>query len=140
MAKSRKQQRTARGAVANAAETVKETVVDVAKATTRIAENYVVEPVKKVLGLGKKKPIKKRHVRPNRQASAAGPSPLVRGKSSSAKTMSAGIAKSMPILTTAESAVSSKPVSAPANGGFDQSDLGSSRSNRRRANRRTSEG
>jgi hypothetical protein len=141
MAKSRKQQRTAKGAVANAAKQVNETVIDAAKATTKVAETYVVEPAKTVLGPAKKKPAKKRHVRPARPAPTVETGPLTRGTSIAARTMSAGVAKGIVAPTPTGSTVGITRLKRPQSmaSGSIASDSTSSRSIRRLARRRASE-
>jgi len=139
MAKSRKQQKMAKNAVANAAHTVKETVVDAAKATTKAVHSYIVEPVKHILTPKKVKPAKKRHVRPPKGSESAAPPPLARGRSHSARRMSAGIAKT--VGASASSPGENRPVGGAqaAGAGSTGSEPTSTRSIRRQAKRRTME-
>lgn len=140
MAKSRKQQKIAKSAVANAAHTVKEAVVDAAKATTKVVHSYVVEPVKHILTPKKVKPVKKRHVRPPKGSMEAAPPPLARGRSNAARTMSAGLAKKVG-GTTPSSVGAARPVGGPQTAGAasSSSEPTSTRSIRRQAKRRTME-
>jgi hypothetical protein len=102
MAKNRKSQRAeaangqtqGQGAVKAAAETV----TKAAKAAAHAAEEYVVEPAKRALGVGKaarQKPARKRPARPAKRTPAK-VAPLARGTSRAAKTMSGGIARALP--------------------------------------------
>ena len=141
MAKSRKQQKVAKRAIATVAQTVKESVGDAAKATTKVVQSYIVEPVKHVLTPKKKRPPKKRHVRPPKQSAAAAPSPLLRGRSSAARTMSAGIAKSIagPAAAGSTGGIRSLAPSQSPLTGSAGSEPTSTRSIRRQAKRRTME-
>lgn len=141
MAKSRKQERAAEGAMTEAARAVKNTVVSAAKTTAEAAKTHVVEPVKQVLGLKKKKPPKKRHVRPARQKSAATPAPLARGSSNAARMMSAGVARGILTPANTGSAAGMTRATQPQSpaSGSSGSEPTSSRTTRRLARRRTSD-
>src|SRR5438445_773221 len=91
MAQSRKQQQAAKRERMNAA--VNHAVVEVTPAA--IPEPAVVAPTPAVPTPPRIKPAKKRHVRPQRGTTADEIAPLVRGSTHSAKSMSAGVAKSL---------------------------------------------
>jgi hypothetical protein len=138
MAKSRKQQRAAEETVAETARAVKDKVVIAAKATTEVAEKQVVEPA---LSIAKKRPPKKRHVRPTRQTNTAKPAPIARGTSTAARMMSAGVFKGMLAPTTTGSASETTRNTRSQNSahGSSGSESSSSRATRRLARRRTSD-
>jgi hypothetical protein len=101
MTKKKRQQKkdeppAPKGTAAKVAAVVKETVAKAAKATAQAAEEYVVEPAKKALGLKKPKPAKKRYVRPPKRTPSPKPAPLARGTSRAARAMSQSVAKKMP--------------------------------------------
>jgi hypothetical protein len=107
MAKKKKQKReeppATKGPAAKVAAVVKETAAKAAavtaeavKVTAQAAEEYVVEPAKKVLGLKKPKLAKKRYVRPPKRTPSPKPAPIARGTSRAARAMSMGVAKKMP--------------------------------------------
>lgn len=138
MARNKKEQRAAANAAAKATEKTKVAAIDTAKSTARPVEVPVVEPAAKVPELKKEKLPKKRHVRPARIPTAAGPAPLARGTTIAARRMSAGISKGLGGLSGGKSS-SSASLIARNQGGVAADTETSARSLRRRARRQTGE-
>jgi hypothetical protein len=137
MAQSRKQQQAAKRERANAA--VKHAVVEVPQAMATIPESPAVAPATPIPTPARKKAAKKRHVRPQRGATLDGVAPLVRGSTHSAKSMSAGVAKSLGGAVPSGSAGTPIGRSLSAASQSSSAKSTSSRSNRRLARRRTSD-
>jgi hypothetical protein len=94
---------SAKAAAAKVAEALKDAAAtaEAAEAATKAADEYVVGPAKKALGLtqpkAKVKTKKARYVRPERRPAAAEAAPKARVKRTAAgKVMSQGVAKGLP--------------------------------------------